>query len=415
MIYVTRASDVGRSKANTAAARINQDIAANGEVCGNKIAPEPWRVVPLFGKVCDISAGGSSILTDAFWANIDVVVSAVDNLETRLYLDEQCCRYGIAMVDAGTHGVLGSTQVILPGLTEKYSDAVDPETGSIPVCTIKSFPYKVHHCVAWAKQQLDNICVFEVGLLNQLRTMVDEAAQKKVLASRTDAENESFKDWVDALNTLDALKQRSSSNYCDDSSDKPVSVLHSVTLSDFGMREKSLETAVFLEYSFKLFFRLFEKETSDLLAQHPVGSEDDEGSGQFWSGARHKIPNIESWPAFVNGYKLSCLREFIVHTCILKAGVSGISLSYAEVSDALDLFENMNIIDGIRQMVISPRADLSNTTVARSNFNISAVSESLKFLSVEKYDSFIPLEFDKVNIIHSSLRLTVLLHCLMLR
>lgn len=42
-----------------------------------------------------------------------------DNVETRLFLDEQCCRHGVALVDAGTQGLLASTQV-----TNKLMDTI---------------------------------------------------------------------------------------------------------------------------------------------------------------------------------------------------------------------------------------------------------------------------------------------------
>lgn len=34
-------------------------------------------------------------------------------------------------------------KVVVPGYTERYSDSLDPESSAIPVCTVKSFPYKV--------------------------------------------------------------------------------------------------------------------------------------------------------------------------------------------------------------------------------------------------------------------------------
>jgi ubiquitin-activating enzyme E1 len=64
-------------------------------------------------------------------------------LDARLYLDAMCVRHRLPLVDVGTMGSLGSVQVVLPGLTESYSDSSDEETDLIPTCTIKSYPYKV--------------------------------------------------------------------------------------------------------------------------------------------------------------------------------------------------------------------------------------------------------------------------------
>jgi hypothetical protein len=37
--------------------------------------------------------------------------------------------------------------VIVPYLTESYGSSVDPPEASIPVCTLKSFPYRIEHTI----------------------------------------------------------------------------------------------------------------------------------------------------------------------------------------------------------------------------------------------------------------------------
>ena len=51
----------------------------------------------------------------------DIVVSAVDNIETRAVLDSLCKRYGKWLIDGGTSGLLGSTQTIIPFIGESYN------------------------------------------------------------------------------------------------------------------------------------------------------------------------------------------------------------------------------------------------------------------------------------------------------
>ena len=36
-------------------------------------------------------------------------------------------------------------------MTESYGSSADPPEPSVPVCTLKSFPYKVEHTIQWAK------------------------------------------------------------------------------------------------------------------------------------------------------------------------------------------------------------------------------------------------------------------------
>jgi len=50
-------------------------------------------------------------LDDAFWAGIDGVLTALDSLEARLFVDRKCVRHRKPLVDAGTLGAKGSVQV----------------------------------------------------------------------------------------------------------------------------------------------------------------------------------------------------------------------------------------------------------------------------------------------------------------
>ena len=47
------------------------------------------------------------------------------------------------MIDAGTTGLKGSTQVVVPHVSESYASLQDVSEKDIPVCTVKTFPYKV--------------------------------------------------------------------------------------------------------------------------------------------------------------------------------------------------------------------------------------------------------------------------------
>ena len=67
--------------------------------------------------------------------------------QARLFVDRQCVRHGLPLLDSGTHGVKGSTQVVLPHVSESYGSSSDPPEESIPVCTLKSFPYAIEHAL----------------------------------------------------------------------------------------------------------------------------------------------------------------------------------------------------------------------------------------------------------------------------
>lgn len=87
---------------------------------------------------------------DLFWDSIDLVINALDNVEARRYVDAQCRWFRKPLWESGTLGTKCNLQTILPDQTETYSDSVDPPEKEIPVCTIKTFPYLIDHCIEWA-------------------------------------------------------------------------------------------------------------------------------------------------------------------------------------------------------------------------------------------------------------------------
>lgn len=42
-------------------------------------------------------------------------------------------------------------QIVVPRLTENYGATRDPPEQGIPVCTLKSFPFKIEHTLQWAR------------------------------------------------------------------------------------------------------------------------------------------------------------------------------------------------------------------------------------------------------------------------
>ena len=62
------------------------------------------------------------------------MVNALDNLKARQYVDGRCVFYGLPLLESGTLGPKGNTQVVVPRLTENYGASRDPPEKSIPVC-----------------------------------------------------------------------------------------------------------------------------------------------------------------------------------------------------------------------------------------------------------------------------------------
>ncbi|OBA23534.1 ubiquitin-activating enzyme E1 [Metschnikowia bicuspidata var. bicuspidata NRRL YB-4993] len=135
--FLFRPKDVGGNKSEIAAKAVQ---AMNPDLTG-KIHPKLDKVGPET----------EDIFGDAFWEPLDFVTNALDNVDARTYVDRRCVFYKKALLESGTLGTKGNTQVVVPNLTESYSSSQDPPEKSIPLCTLRSFPNKIDHTIAWAK------------------------------------------------------------------------------------------------------------------------------------------------------------------------------------------------------------------------------------------------------------------------
>eukprot|EP00980_Cylindrotheca_fusiformis_P002385 scaffold558_cov111-Cylindrotheca_fusiformis.AAC.3 len=133
--FLFRNKDIDEFKSTTAAKAVQ---AMNPDM---KITPYQEKVAQdtehLFG--------------DDFYDKLSGVCTALDNVEARLYVDQRCVFYRLPMLESGTLGTKGNTQVVVPHLTENYGATRDPPEKSIPVCTLKNFPNQIQHTLQWAR------------------------------------------------------------------------------------------------------------------------------------------------------------------------------------------------------------------------------------------------------------------------
>lgn len=135
--FLFRPRDVGRNKSEVAADAV---IDMNPDLEGK-----------ITAKIDKVGAETEDIFNDDFWQSLDFVTNALDNVDARTYVDRRCVFYGKPLLESGTLGTKGNTQVVIPRLTESYSSSRDPPEKSIPLCTLRSFPSKIDHTIAWAK------------------------------------------------------------------------------------------------------------------------------------------------------------------------------------------------------------------------------------------------------------------------
>ncbi|XP_029365508.1 ubiquitin-like modifier-activating enzyme 6 [Echeneis naucrates] len=114
-------------------------------------------------KVCPATEG---IYSDPFYSNMNVVVTALDNVEARRYVDSRCVSNQRPLLDSGTMGTKGHTEIIVPNLTESYNSHRDPPEEEIPFCTLKSFPSVIEHTIQWARDKFENAFAHKPSMYN---------------------------------------------------------------------------------------------------------------------------------------------------------------------------------------------------------------------------------------------------------
>ncbi|KEG09550.1 ubiquitin-activating enzyme e1 [Trypanosoma grayi] len=133
--FLFRNSHIGQQK-STVAGEAARAINGNMQVMSfvEKVAPET-----------------EGIFNEAFWDSHAVVLNALDNVESRKYVDSRCLFYKRALFESGTLGTKCNVQCVIPYCTESYSSSYDPPEKAIPLCTLKNFPSAIEHTIQWAR------------------------------------------------------------------------------------------------------------------------------------------------------------------------------------------------------------------------------------------------------------------------
>lgn len=114
-------------------------------------------------KVCPAT---EDIYSDDFFSRLNVVVTALDNVEARRYVDSRSVSNQKALLDSGTMGTKGHTEIIVPNLTESYNSHRDPPEEEIPFCTLKSFPAVTEHTIQWARDKFESAFAHKPSMYN---------------------------------------------------------------------------------------------------------------------------------------------------------------------------------------------------------------------------------------------------------
>ncbi|KZP12096.1 ubiquitin-activating enzyme E1 [Athelia psychrophila] len=151
--FLFRPKDVGNFKAEVAAAAVAE---MNPDLKGH-----------ILSKQEPVGQATENVYNDEFFAAIDGVTNALDNVTARLYMDQRCVLYAKPLLESGTLGTQGNAQVIIPHLTESYASSQDPPEKQTPSCTVKNFPNAIAHTIEWSRQEFDALFVRPAESVNQ--------------------------------------------------------------------------------------------------------------------------------------------------------------------------------------------------------------------------------------------------------
>lgn len=100
------------------------------------------------------------VFHDDFWGGLDGVCNALDNMEARLYVDNQCVKYEKSLLESGTMGTGGNIDTVCPFKTRTFAEGGNAaEGGGVPMCTLRNFPHLTDHCIEWARDQFELLFV----------------------------------------------------------------------------------------------------------------------------------------------------------------------------------------------------------------------------------------------------------------
>ncbi|CAB1437834.1 unnamed protein product [Pleuronectes platessa] len=139
--FLFRSEDIGKPKSEVAAKAVRE------------INPR-MRITAHQNR---LDADSEEVYGYDFFMGLNGVAAALDNWEARVYLDGRCVQHQKPLLEGGTQGSAGNTQVVLPHLTKSYGPAESSSNGAIPLCTLKNFPHRIEHTLQWARDQFEGL------------------------------------------------------------------------------------------------------------------------------------------------------------------------------------------------------------------------------------------------------------------
>ncbi|KAH7417956.1 putative ubiquitin-activating enzyme E1 1 [Cadophora sp. MPI-SDFR-AT-0126] len=340
--FLFRPKDVGQLKSDCAAAAVQ---AMNPDLKGH--------IVTMRDRV---GQDTEHIFHEEFWTGLDGVTNALDNVDARTYVDRRCVFFRKPLLESGTLGTKGNTQVVIPSLTESYSSSQDPPEQSFPMCTLRSFPNKIEHTIAWARE------LFESSFVKPAETVNLYLSQPNYIET-------TLKQGGNEKATLEQIR-------------------------DFLVEDKPLSVEDCIKWARLLFEKQYNNAIQQLLYNFPKDSVSSSGQ-PFWSGPKRAPDPLKFDPK--NEFHFT----FVVAGANLHAYNYGINTKDMDEAMILKVLDNMIIPDFSPNASVKIQADDSepdpnaNSSAFDDNAELEKIVEKLpspKQLAGFKLD---PVEFEK--------------------
>ncbi|EGC35357.1 hypothetical protein DICPUDRAFT_47751 [Dictyostelium purpureum] len=192
LITVTDNDLIEKSNLNRQFLFRNKDINQSKSLVASRVTEHMNPSIQIKAHQDKIDPNTEHIYNSTFYESLDCVVSALDNVEARLYLDKQCITNKLAFLESGTLGTKGHVQVILPYLTETYASQKDPNEKQTPFCTLKSFPTNLDHCIQWSRDKFEKFFTINPNELekfikeeNYLENLLNSDSSNKISTSKS--------------------------------------------------------------------------------------------------------------------------------------------------------------------------------------------------------------------------------------
>jgi len=228
----------------------NTDIGKSKSICAcreAKIMNNNFNCISIQKLVCKDT---EKIFNDNFWEKQNIIISAVDNLSARKYIDNKCTFFSLPLIDAGTEGTNASSDIFYPWKTICYNDLPEPKKMKYAVCTLKKFPTQIEHCIEWSKEIFKEL--FEESI-NELKLVIN-----------------------DKFNFINILKTKIDSNELYYKLEK---IKYFSIILENPTKQKIIDFAIFI---FHYYFNIL---IENLLKEHPLESKLDD-TNLFWENGK---------------------------------------------------------------------------------------------------------------------------------